>query len=322
MDLTRKTLYKNRLLLNSTDLLDEIIYLNTCCLSKGNFPLEFRKHRNLYFPELGVRIMQGLETFQKEAYLQINPQNAILPSFTLGIQEAHIDDLQSTNLCIKKIDMDFAYITALKTIQLPAGQKHNFVGQDAIEAFDKIRNFNFFGFIRVFVSFRAGRIPFIPSKFNDRKYIYTVCRTCSNENTLETILKECSKNHTFDQRKLIFTLYLKDFEYILSKDLIDRFEIVQLSYYDALTYCPKLKILSNIIFNMKKHGNLLEKSLLKPMSLSGLGRFALDVSKQNTSKANLYLSCEEIELALQRNRLQSLIKSNDIYYGVERAMEL
>ena len=117
-------------------------------------------------------------------------------------------------------------------------------------------------------------------------------------------------------------MYLVDFKYLLINQLLSRFVILELQYFDAISFCPRLTTMTKQIFDMKRTGTALQRNLLKPLILRGLGRYALDLSHTETSKASLYLKSEEIDLALQLNKLHSLVKGNNTFYGIEKPTKL
>ena len=105
LELHEKGQKNKNMLLNITDI-DHIYEIGVCCISKKEYSKEFCESI-LYTSGIEDKIWNEVINYDPEFYRKICFQDCILPSFTIGLQDAKVSDPKTR---IIKWDVNFAFV--------------------------------------------------------------------------------------------------------------------------------------------------------------------------------------------------------------------
>lgn len=267
-----------------------IVTLPQCCLETfklSELPQKF-KDSVFFYDNFFEDLKLCLKSYQRDDYVKVNTQNAILPSFVYGQKGDYIFKQKPAY----KFDINSAFISCFlnKEFVIPRSYKVyvNLVNNDADKYFQTLTS-EFLksktGYVKakIVINRTFEHIPFMPYR-NQNKVIYTFCKICQD------LTRNCS--HSNVERGFNCTALLEDF--IFMKDVLKyNIQCLHLIIFDAhhneslANFCKKL-------IEMRSEFSY----FIKQISLRGLGRSSLKI--ENDSNRSEILT-SDLELYMKLN---------------------
>ena len=279
---------------------ENVFVVPQCDIERGEYSVKF-KNSILYYDSLGDDCKAFLASYNRESYIRLNYQQAILPSLVLDV-EREFDAKPNCDIVGNKFDIVSAFITNFKdtTFRLPASERANviLVNEDANTYFHTLsQECKDFGIIKCYIVInRHFRLPYIPYR-KDSKLYYTFCKICLD------LRRDCNHNNT--QRGFYVQCYLSDclfMKYVLQYTITVTHIVTFASKHNQ-----SLHEMANILLDIKNSGSALEKFYSKQLCLLSIGKFALNVSEFTATKINIITSKIDLDIQLENlSNIQSI----------------
>ena len=298
--LAAKGLIKRKTFQNvAKDKIKKTYVIGQCCILKNDYNQDF-KNSNLYYSDFGKDVINELSNFRKEEYIRMNFQNALTPPFTVSLKDKFISDGISY---ANKYDISSAYLSVLtqQSFKLPVSNipEKNLVNKDANYFFHNLDlNDENFAFVKAFVvKNNEYALPYIPYKCDKNIISYTNCSKCLKQLCKEKCL------HSDNERGHFMQGYLNDFLYM--KSLGYKIKVCQLIYFKS-EHNQEMHFLAEQLLEARNDKCKFINKIGKLAALIGLGRFALNISKNTPSDVSLIKSNQELCLLIENNKIQNI----------------